>query len=56
MTKSDMVTIELEVLVNYDEDTDGTMVHRESQCQTKAPFAVQAWAEHVAWRQVCGLS
>jgi hypothetical protein len=50
-----LVTIPVEVEVDWDEDDNGTKQFVSAQCQSLAPVTVQAWAESRAWRDICGV-
>jgi hypothetical protein len=52
MILSKMVTVELEVEVEYEEDDFGDKTPRGMRCQTLAPVPVRDWAERVAWVMV----
>lgn len=54
MILSKMVTVELEVEVEYDEDNFGDKTLRWSNCQTVAPVPVRDWAARIAWVKVAG--
>ena len=53
MTLSKMVTIELEVEVDYQEE-DGLFTLRSTRCHTIAPQQVRDWAGRMAWIKVTG--
>jgi len=52
MIFSKMVTVELEVEVEYEENEFGDKTPRGMRCQTLAPVPVRDWAERVAWSMV----
>lgn len=53
MTFSKMVTIDLEVEVEYIEE-DGVFTLRSTRCHTIAPQQVRDWAGRMAWVKVSG--
>lgn len=54
MILSKMVTVELEVEVEYEEDNFGDRTLVGSHCQTVAPVPVRDWATRMAWVKVAG--
>jgi hypothetical protein len=54
MILSKMVTVELEVEVEYEEDSFGDKTPRGIHCQTMAPVPVRDWAARMAWVKVAG--
>lgn len=52
MMNSKIVTLELEVEVEWQEDSHGTKQFVSAMCHSLCPITVQAWAEHAAWMRL----